>query len=364
MIFGKTNMPELGLNVTTEPRLGGATLNPWNREYSSGGSSGGSAAAVAAGICPAASATDGGGSIRIPASCCAVFGLKPSRGRVSSGSDQGEGWGGMAAHGVVTRSVRDTAALLDVLSGPAEGDPYYLESAPGSILKATKMKPGQLRVGVVVKPPSGTPVNLECRAALDDAVRLLEGLGHKIEETCYPVDGAELRDAAGSIIRTKVFDELEGIVDERGSPLTQGDVEAATWMIYAAGKETSGRQYSEAIDTIHRIGRQMGRFMRDFDVILSPTLAEPPIKIGILNTETTDGRALFDRMREFSPFCNIYNASGEPAMSVPLYWGEYNLPIGVQFAARFGDEVTLLKLAAQLEAARPWWQRYRWLQSI
>jgi amidase len=362
VIFGKTNMPELGLSVTTEPKLTGPTLNPWNREFSPGGSSGGSAAAVAAGICPAATGTDGGGSIRIPASCCAVFGLKPTRGRVPYGPDHGEGWGGMTSHGVVSRSVRDTAAMLDLLSGPAIGDPYYLESTPGTFLHATRMKPGKLRIGVVIDPPSGTLVGKECRDAVDDAVRLLEGLGHETEPTRYPIGGAELRDAAGTIIRTKVFEGLEQLADQRGTPLARDDVEAATWMIHSAGKETSGRTYAEAIETIHRIGRQMGEFMERYDVILSPTLAEPPIKLGILNSETTDGRALFDRMREFSPFCNLFNATGQPAMSVPLYWGTKNLPIGVQFAGKFGDEVTLLKLAAQLEAARPWWQRYQWLR--
>lgn len=360
--FGKTNMPELGLNVTTEPKLTGPTINPWNREFSAGGSSGGSAAAVAAGMCPVASATDGGGSIRIPASCCGVFGLKPSRGRIPFGPDHGEGWGGMTAHGVVTRSVRDTAALLDVLSGPEVGDPYYLEAAPGTFLQATRMKPGRLKIGVVNTPPADTVVHKECRDAVTDAVSLLAGLDHECIETSYPIDGAELRDAAGTIIRAKVYAGLEQIADERGSPLTRDDVEAATWMIHAAGKDTSVRDYTEAIETIHRIGRQMGEFMSRFDVVLSPSLAEPPIKLGVLNTETTDGRALFDRMRRFSPFCNLFNATGQPAMSVPLYWGSHNLPIGVQFSARFGDEITLLKLAAQLEAARPWWQRYRWLQ--
>ena len=359
VIFGKTNMPELGLNVTTEPKMHGPTLNPWSPDCSAGGSSGGSAAAVACGIVPAASATDGGGSIRIPASCCGVFGLKPSRGRISFGPDAGEGWGGLTAHGVVTRSVRDTAALLDVLSGPAVGDPYQLDSEPGAFLHATRMKPGALKVGVVTKPPTGTRVHPDCRAAIEDCVNLLESFGHQAIPTEYPIDGAQLRDAAGMIIRTKVAASLEAIACGQ---VNGDDLEAATWMIYEAGRATNGIQYAAAIDSIHAIGRQMGHFMEDFDVILSPTLAEPPIRLGVLNTETTDGMALFQRMREYSPFCNLFNATGQPAMSVPLCWNASNLPIGVQFAAAYGNEQLLIRLASQLEAARPWWQRYRWLK--
>ena len=362
VVFGKTNMPELGLNVTTEPKMYGPTRNPWGPDHSAGGSSGGSAAAVACGISPIATATDGGGSIRIPASCCGVFGLKPSRGRISCGPDTGEGWGGMTAHGVVSRSVRDTAALLDVLSGPAVGEPYFLSSEPGEFLQSTKMKPGQLRIGVGMQPPTGTQVHSDCHAAVEDCMNLLETFGHQTRPVKYPIDGAQLRDAAGTIIRTKVAEHLETIALGRGADLCRDDVEAATWMIYEAGKATNGIQYSSAIETIHRIGRQMGEFMKGFDVILSPTLAEPPIRLGMLNTETLEGAALFQRMREFSPFCNLFNATGQPAMSVPLYWNEANLPIGVQFSAAFGNEQLLLRLAAQLEAARPWWQRYRWLK--
>lgn len=362
VMFGKTNMPELGLNVTTEPKMYGPTRNPWSPDHTAGGSSGGSAAAVACGIAPVASATDGGGSIRIPASCCGVFGLKPSRGRISFGPAAGEGWGGLTAHGVVTRSVRDTAALLDVLARPAAGDPYSLHSKPGEFVSATKMKPGRLRIGVVTKPPAGTAVHPDCRAAIDDCVNLLETFGHLVRPTRYPVNGAELRDAAGMIIRTKVAESLVAMAGDRPMDSCRDEVEAATWMIYEAGKATSGIQYASAVETIHRIGRQMGVFMRDFDVILSPTLAEPPIRLGILNTETLDGMALFQRMREFSPFCNLFNATGQPAMSVPLYWNDANLPIGVQFSAAYGEEQLLLRLAAQLESARPWWQRYRWLK--
>lgn len=362
VIFGKTNMPEMGLSVTTEPALTGATRNPWNLEHSPGGSSGGSAAAVAAGVCPAASASDGGGSIRIPASCCGVFGLKPSRGRVPFGAAHGEGWGGLTAHNTVTRSVRDAAALLDILSGPSVGDPYYLDTAPGTFFRATRMKPGRLRIGVINSPPAGTPVRAECRAAIDEVAKLLTGLGHELVETRFPVAGEQLQEATSRIVRTKVFEAIEETVEARGTPLTKDDVEAATWVIHQAGGQTTGREYSSAIETIHHLGRQMGRFMLDYDVLLSPTLAEPPIRLGAFNPQTVDGRALFDRMRQYSPFCNIYNASGQPAMSVPLHWGPDNLPIGVQFAGRFGDEATLLKLAAQLEAARPWSQRYRWLR--
>ena len=362
VIFGKTNMPEMGLSVTTEPALTGVTRNPWNLEHSPGGSSGGSAVAVAAGMCPAASATDGGGSIRIPASCCGLFGLKPSRGRVPFGRAHGEGWGGLTAHNTVTRSVRDSAALLDILSGPAVGDPYYLDAAPGTFFRSLQMRTGKLRIGVITKPPLETPVQADCLSAVDDTIKLLAGLGHELVETRFPVSGPELREATSRIVRTKVYEAIEETVEARGTPLTKDDVEAATWVIHEAGGKTSGRDYAFAIETMHHIGRQMGDFMLDYDVLLSPTLAEPPIKLGAFNPQTIEARALFDRMRQYSPFCNIYNASGQPSMNVPLHWGAENLPIGVQFAGRFGEEVTLLKLAAQLETARPWSQRYRWLK--
>ena len=362
VVFGKSNMPELGLNVTTEPRLHGATRNPWNPKYSPGGSSGGSAAAVATGICPAAGATDGGGSIRIPASCCGVFGLKPSRGRVSFGPDAGEGWGGMTAHGVVTRSVRDTAALLDVLAGPEPGDPYFLESPSGGFARQAEIKPGRLRVALITRPPSGVTVRDECLSAVEDVVKLMEGLGHVVTTAEFPVECAAVRDAAGTIIRVKVRQTLLDIAKRRGTPINRDEVEAATWMIYQAGAEVSAVDYTRAIESVHAVGRRMAAFMRDHDVLLTPMLAEPPLRLGVLNTETTDGRALFERMRAWSPFNNLFNATGQPAMSVPLCWGANNLPLGVQFAGRMGDEATLLRLAAQLEAARPWWQRYRWLR--
>lgn len=362
VVFGKTNMPELGLNVTTEPRMYGPTRNPWNREFSAGGSSGGSAAAVAAGICPAAGATDGGGSVRIPASCCGVFGLKPSRGRVSFGPGHGEGWGGMTAHGVVTRSVRDTAALLDVMAGPEPGDPYYLESPAGGFARQAVMKPGRLKIAVVVRPPSGVRVLDECLAAVDDTAKLLEGLGHDVQPAEFPEGCGAIRDAAGTIIRVKVRQALEDIAARRGKPIHRDEVEAATWMIYQSAVEVGAIDYTRAVETVHGVGRRMAGFMKDHDVVLTPMLAEPPIRLGVLKAETTDAHAFFQRMREWSPFNNLFNATGQPAMSVPLCWGPDNLPLGVQFAGRFADEATLLKLAAQLEAARPWWQRYRWVR--
>lgn len=362
VVFGKTNMPELGLNVTTEPELYGPTRNPWNPAHSAGGSSGGSAAAVAAGICPAASATDGGGSIRIPASCCGVFGLKPSRGRVSFAPNHGEGWGGLTAHGVVSRSVRDSAALLDIVSGPVTGDPYHLSVPDESFADTGRRKTGRLRIAVVSEPPSGTAIDGECRAALEDATRLLENLGHELFESKLPVAGSELQEAGGLIIRTKVAETIEGMIAGRRRMLQREDLEPTTRIIYEAGQQVTGTQYSEAIETVHRLGRQMAGFMESVDLVLSPTLAEPPIRNGILRGLTADPAALFARMRSYSPFCNLYNATGQPAMSVPLYWGENNLPIGVHFAAAYGGEARLFQLAFQLEAARPWQQRYNWLR--
>ncbi len=357
--FGRTNMPELGLNVTTESRMYGPTRNPWNRDYSAGGSSGGSAAAIAAGICPAASATDGGGSIRIPAACCGVFGLKPSRGRVSFGPDRGEGWAGMSAHGVVTRSVRDSALLLDCISSPTEGEPYPAPSSGGPFFRCVEHDPRQLRIALIASPPNDGVVHPACREATESAGQLCAESGHLVSEREFPINGAELKEATSMIIRTQVAAGIDEMARTRPDGVLPDDVERATWAIYEAGRLATGIEYVRAVDTIHRIGRQMAAYMEDYDVILSPVLAEPPIRLGVLDTMAEDVLKTFERLRAYSPFCNLYNATGQPAMSVPLCWSDTNLPIGVQFAGRYGEEATLFHLAGQLERARPWAARYR-----
>lgn len=355
--IGKTNTPEFGLSVTTEPLVSGPTRNPWNLECSAGGSSGGSAAAVAARIVPVAHSTDGGGSIRIPASCCGVFGLKPTRGRVSAGPISGEGWAGMSAAHVISRSVRDSATLLDLVAGPSVGDPYWAEPPAHAFIDAVSQPAEKLRILVVRQPPSGAPVSQECLGALQDATDLCVDLGHEVEEGLLPIDGEELRQQTGTVVATKTAEVLESRSLALGRELGLEDVEPPTYWLAQVGKTARGIDYARAIDAIHRIGREVAAFMESYDVILTPVLAEPPILIGELNPMTQDPEAYFDRLGRYAPFTNFCNVTGQPAMSVPLYWSPNGLPIGSQFVGRYGDEITLFRLAAQLEQARPWHDR-------
>ncbi len=353
VIFGKTNMPELGLNVSTEPRETGPTPNPWNPAFSCGGSSGGSAAAITAGVCPAASAADGGGSIRIPASCCGLFGMKPSRGRV------GKGWGGLTAHGVLSRSVRDSASLLDAISNSESARSKAHPSPAIPFAEATRLRPAKLRVALVLEPHGGGAVHTDCLAAVRQAATLCGNLGHEIIETKLPEELAGYREAASMMIRVNVFEQLEGIAAARGAKLRPDDVERATWTIYEAGKRASEDEYRRAVEEVRRAEHVMVQFGERFDLTLSPVLAEPPVALGVLDTMAEDVMAMFGRLREYSPFCNLFNATGQPAMSIPMIWNNASLPIGAQFAGHFGDEATLFQLAAQIEEAAPWDHKHR-----
>ena len=357
VIFGKTNTPEMGLAPSTEPRRFGATKNPWNLAHSAGGSSGGAAAAVAAGIVPMAHATDGGGSIRIPASCCGLFGLKPTRARNPMGPDAGEGWGGASVGHAVTRSVRDSAALLDATAGPDVGDPYWAPPPAGPFLAEVGRHPGRLRIALTATSFNGQPVDPQCADAARAAATLCASLGHVVDEAHPTIDAAALGAATRVIIAANVRAALETRAAAIGRSLTEADVERVTWGWARIGLETTATDYARSIGVVHRTGRAVARFFAEYDVILSPTMCRPPFALGVMNMSSTDDAAYLQAVLACVGFTALFNSSGNPAMSVPLAWSREGLPIGVQFAGRFGDEATLFRLASQLEVAQPWADR-------
>jgi Asp-tRNA(Asn)/Glu-tRNA(Gln) amidotransferase A subunit family amidase len=354
VIMGRTNTPEFGLTVTTEPRLFGPTRNPWRLESMAGGSSGGAAAAVASGMLPVAHASDGGGSIRIPASCCGVFGLKPTRGRNPQGPDRGEGWSGMSTEHVVSRSVRDSAALLDLTCGPDRGAPYFATPPARAFLSEVGAPVGQLRIGLALRTPSGEAIDPECERAVRDAARLCESLGHRVEEVRLDGMPEEFGAAFRVIIAGNIRAAVEMHAVKIGRQPQAGDLEGVTAAMFDAGAKASAADYARAVLTIHKTGRAVARWFENVDVLLSPTLSEPPKKLGVFDMNTDDFDLYGRHVARFTAFTSWFNASGNPAMSVPLHWAPDGLPIGVQFGGRYGDEATLLRLAAQLEQARPW----------
>ncbi len=374
-IVGKTNTPEWGLVPVTEPELWGPCRNPWKLDHTPGGSSGGSAAAVAAGIVPLGGGGDGGGSIRIPASCCGLFGLKPTRGRTPTGPDYGLLWRGAAVEHVLTRSVRDSAAMLDATHGPDVGAPLEIPPPSRPFLEEVGADPGRLRIAWTTEPTLGSDVHPDCVAAVEDAVGLLKGLGHQVVERAPRVD----RRAFSRSFLTMVACELSADLDYVGRALGRrpgrGDLEPTTWALALLGRSVSGSEYATALRAMEQAGRSMGAYFEDIDLALTPTLASPPPRIGELQPTVVEamllrvlglfgsGRlvrlaGLLDQAAEtafdFTPWTPISNATGQPAMSVPLHWTATGLPVGVHFVARFADEAKLLRLAGQLEQARPW----------
>ena len=358
VIFGKTHSPELGLSPSSESRMFGATRNPWNLNHIAGGSSGGAAAAVAAGIVPVAHATDGGGSIRIPASCCGLFGLKPTRARTPAGPKRGEGWGGASVGHVVSRSVRDSAAFLDATAGAALGDPYPAPHQARAFLDEVTSAPGRLRIAFSTKPAIPTDVHPDAIAAVRDAAKLCESLGHIVEEESPDINGMEIMAAQGIVISANVAFTVDEAAEALGRTALPQDVERATWFRIENARKTDSSAYARAMNTLHYLGRTLANFMTNYDVILQPTAAGPPLPIGVLNMEREDLAQMFREMIAFIPYTGIYNLTGQPSANVPLYWNAQGLPIGTMFTARFGDEATLFRLAAQLEQARPWMDRY------
>ncbi|NRF66318.1 amidase [Aquincola sp. S2] len=379
LIVGKTNTPEFGLTPFTEPELTGPTRNPWDTTRTAGGSSGGSAAAVAAGFVPLATGGDGGGSIRIPASCCGLFGLKPTRGRVPSGPDLGELWSGLAIEHGLTRTVRDSAALLDAVAGADSGPPCAAPSQARAFVDEVSTAPDRLRIGVSTEPWLGhAAVNPDCLEAVTRSAALLRSLGHEVIETRVPVNGEAFAMAFLQVLAANVRGEIETIAHALKQRARRQDYEATTWALGLLGRAVSGDEVINAQRTIQLTGRRVGALFESIDVLLTPTLATPPPLIGALKPTPAEQRQIeflgaigspwllrkfgafrqiADKAFDFIPYTAVFNGTGQPAMSVPLHWNAAGLPIGVQFVGRFGDEATLFRLAGQLEAAQPWVQR-------
>jgi Asp-tRNA(Asn)/Glu-tRNA(Gln) amidotransferase A subunit family amidase len=356
VIMGRSLTPELGLSPSTEPREYGPCRNPWNLSYSSGGSSGGSGAAVSAGILPVAHATDGGGSIRTPAAHCALFGLKPSRGRVSYAPDAGEGWGGLAVTHVVSRSVRDSALLLDLTGGPEPGDPYAAPTPEQPFFEEIGRTPGHLRIAMMRRDHRGTVLHPECVKAVENAARLCESLGHIVEEAAPDINLVELRPKNQILLAANVARTLTIRWRALKREPRRDDVESVTWAVFNRGRAITGIQYAEAIAAVHAAGRKLAAFLASYDVILTTTLPAPPPVIGYFNTNG-DVETFSARAAAYLTITPLYNATGTPAMSVPLHWTADGLPVGVHFGGRYGEEGKLLQLAAQLEEAQPWFDR-------
>ena len=357
IIFGKTNTSELGLSTSTEPRLFGPTRNPWDTGRSAGGSSGGSAAAIAAGIVPLAHASDGGGSIRIPASSCGLFGLKPTRARVPLGPDVAEGWAGNSVVHAITRTVRDSAALLDATSGLDVGEPYWAPPAARPYAEEVASPPRSLRVAVTTQAWNGHAVDPACVDAVTIAGKLCEELGHRVEPASPAFDAEAVAHASRIIISANVRAELERRAKVLGRSIELQDVETITWKMAKFGASLTAAEYIGAITTVHKAGRVLGKFFLDYDVLLTPTQCEPPLRLGVLDLMTDNPRAFNDAIAGTIAFTSVFNMTGTPAMTVPLHWTTDGLPVGVQFAARFGDEAVLFRLAGQLETTRPWADR-------
>ncbi|MEW6733501.1 MAG: amidase [Acidobacteriota bacterium] len=357
IVVGKTNTPEFGILPTTEPHRFGASRNPWNREHITGGSSGGSAAAVAAGLVAMAHANDGGGSIRIPASCCGLFGLKPTRARNPLGPEFGDMMCGLVAEHALTRSVRDSAALLDATAGPDLGDPYCAPPPARPFLAEVAANPGRLRIAFTAKAPSGVDIHPDCIAAVQDAAKLCADLGHEVVEFDVKLDSETMTEHFIPLWSANVSLIIDDWARDLGHQPTEELFEPLTWALYQRGHQISAVECLAAIKALQKVSRQVAQLFINYDVLLTPTLASPPLPLGQFEATADNPLQGLFRAAAFVPFTPICNITGQPAMSVPLYWNAEGLPIGSHFISRFGDEATLFRLAAQLEEARPWAHR-------
>jgi amidase len=356
--LGRTNVPEFALAVTTEPEAYGATHNPWNLAYSPGGSSGGSAAAVAAGLVPVAHASDGGGSIRGPASMCGLVGLKPTRGRSSYGPSNGEGWNGLACEFMLTRSVRDAAALLDVVAGAMPGDPYSAlpPSRPFTLEVGASCE--ALRVGVLRRTlRDNVSLDSECLAAVDHTARVLADLGHHVEEA-HPraLEEPHSNMVFAGIMVANLARLLNAWGEKLGKPVTATDVEPLTWALAEHGRKLDAAQFLGALEYMHGFGRRLASWFTEFDLLLSPTAAAPPPLLGTISSTPEEPLRAGLRAAPYSVFTYAWNLSGQPAISLPGHMTSSGLPIGVQLVAATAREDLLLRVASQLEVAAPWSQ--------
>ncbi|HJU11142.1 MAG TPA: amidase, partial [Candidatus Binataceae bacterium] len=357
--LGKTNTSELGLFPTTEPESYGATRNSWDSARSPGGSSGGSAAAVAAGLVAIAHGGDGGGSIRIPASACGLIGLKASRGRISPGPDFGEVWQGFATEGVLTRSVRDTAVALEAICGNMPGDIHCVPAQSRAFREELIGQPQKLKIGMMRREPKdGTPLHPDCRSAVEDAARLLQSLGHRIEES-HPAALDENRPMwhhFTDIVSTHATSAIEQLEQTIRRPIGENDVEFGTWYLVERGRHVSATRYLASVQWLHAWTRRVVNWWSEerFDLLLTPTIATPPPLLSMLMPTRDDPDEPLKRVVATIQFTPQFNITGQPAISLPLYWNAQGLPIGIQLVAPLGREDLLLQIAAQLEKARPW----------
>lgn len=375
---GKTATSELGITPYVETAAHGPCKNPWDPARSAGGSSGGSAAAVAARIVPVATGGDGGGSIRIPASCCGIFGLKPTRGRTPLGPDRAEAWQGFAVQHVLTRSVRDSAALLDATCPPEPGAPYYPAAPARPFLDEVTTEPGRLRIAITTRPLLGKLVHPDCAAALLDAAELLQDLGHDVEEAAPTLDGSAFSRAFFAVLCAETAAEIDAAARALGRKPAAADFEFATWSLAQIGHALSAAEFVAARRHLFDTAMQLAPFFQRYDVLVTPTLAQPPAAIGTLGPRGFPATMMkllgglraggvlkrltavdpsIDEVFAYTPWTPVFNVTGQPAMSVPLHWSPAGLPIGVHFVGRHADEATLLRLAGQLERARPWADR-------
>ena len=357
--LGKSTAPEMGLIPVTESRMYGDTVNPWDTSRTPGGSSGGSAALVAAGVVPIAHANDGGGSIRIPASCCGLVGHKPSRGLTPAGPVLGEVAGGMGINHIVSRTVRDSAAMLDAIHGPETGDPYAGPTPERGYLASTARSPSPLRIAMSSQDwATGKPTHPECVKAVETAGQLLEACGHTVEEVLPEINFAEVTEAFLKIWPSLVVAGITSIEKALGQAPDPDAFEPGTWALYERGKRISGGELLNAFDATRRAGRILGRFHQTYDVLVTPTLGAPPIKIGAWDRQT--GRQIYEPGEEYTfvHMTGIQNATGQPSMSLPLHIDSQGLPVGVMLTGAYGADELLFSLASQLERAAPWMHTY------
>ena len=378
VIFGKTNTPELGLTPFTEPRLYGPTRNPWNVEHTPGGSSGGSGAAVAAGIVPMANGGDGGGSIRIPASCCGLVGLKPTRGLIPTGPVRGDLWYGAATEHVLTRTVRDSAAMLDATGGLEPGAPHFLAQPAQSYLDTLRTPVRKLSIAFSSKPMLSTLSDADNNAGIQATAQLLRELGHEVVEAAPTVPQEEFIVAFSRLIAAETAADYAAASAQMGKAFNAAEVEPMTEAIRRIGCSLTALEVNLAGRSLARITREIGRWFVDYDVLLQPTLGRAPFRIGELQPKGSDavqmwignhlplgnlakqeGRtlALGQPTFDWIPNTPVYNVTGQPSVSLPLHWSANGLPVGMMFTGRFGEDALLLQLAAQLEQARPWKDR-------
>ena len=354
VVVGKSNTPEFGLMPTTEPARFGATRNPWDTRLTAGGSSGGSAAAVASGMVAIGHANDGGGSIRVPASCCGVVGLKPSRGRNSLGPGYGDVASGLLCEHVHTRSVRDTAAVLDATAGPAPGEPYWPAVPERPYTEEVKHEPERLRISFSTQPLTGAHAHADCVAGAESIAGLCQELGHEVTEDSPKVDGERLFKAFGTRWIGFLTWAVKDWARRLGREPSEDLLEPATWRMYRNGLKQTSADYLLAVQDLQLISRDVAGLFDRYDVWLTPTLAQPPVALGYFDY-APDRRAVhLQRLGEYTGFTLIANTTGQPAISLPLHWTDTGLPIGIQLTGRYGDEASLLRLAGQLERARPW----------